>query len=56
MSPESEGMTKLVLLAFMVLIGGLIMWRLSGHFAKKKRKPKGSNYFKTDMKDKWERR
>jgi len=42
-----------VMYAFLVLIAGLLLWRLAAYFAKSKRKPKGSAFFKSDLRDKW---
>lgn len=53
---DAESMTTLVMYAFFVLIAGLLLWRLSAYFAKSKRRPKGSSYFKSDMRDKWNNR
>ena len=49
-------MTYLAIMAFFVLIAGFVLWKFSAYFANKKRKPKGSDYFKTRMKDKFEER
>ena len=46
-------MMKLGLQALLILVIGLILWKIMAAFSKKKAKPKGSSYFDTKYKDKW---
>ncbi len=46
-------MVNLVLLGIIVLISGMVLWKISSLLTKGKRKPKGSNYFNTKMRDKY---
>lgn len=50
---DMKTMTYLVFLAIIVLIGGMVLWKASSLLRRGKRKPKGSNYFNTKMKDKY---
>jgi hypothetical protein len=50
---ESKEMINLVMLGIIVLISGMVLWKISSLLTKGKRKPKGSNYFNTKMKDKY---
>ena len=46
---------KLIGYAILVLVAGMILWRLSVAFSRKKRKPQGGNYFRSKFKDHWEK-
>lgn len=48
--------TQLTLQAFVILILGLVLWRLMIAYSKKSSKPKGSTYFDTKYRDKWKRK
>lgn len=48
--------TQLTLQAFVILILGLVLWRLMVAYSKKSSKPKGSTYFDTKFRDKWIRK
>ncbi len=47
---------KLVFQTFLVLILGMIVWRVMVAYSKRKAQPKGSTYFDSKYKDKWKKK
>ena len=56
MDLTSIDMIKLTAQSFLILILGMVLWRLMVAYSKKKSKPKGSTFFDTKYKDQWKRR
>jgi hypothetical protein len=53
---QSTQMLYVALQAIMVLLAGFILWRVMIVFNKKKSKPKKSNYFNSELSDRWKGR
>jgi len=50
----TEGeMLKLSFQAILILVVGLVLWRVMAVISKRKSKPKRSSYFDTKYKEKW---
>ncbi|MCB9196082.1 MAG: hypothetical protein H6598_07635 [Flavobacteriales bacterium] len=47
----SEQVIELGLTSIFVLIAGMVLWRLGGLLRKGKKEPKGSTFFKNNMKE-----
>lgn len=50
-SMSSQGMLEVAFTSIIVLIAGMVLWRLGGLIRKGKKEPKKSSYFKNNMKD-----
>ena len=49
-------MMDLALEALLILVVGLVLWRIMSKKKKKNNQTKGSSYFKTKYKEKWRRK
>ena len=52
----NTAVVKLVFQTFLVLILGMIVWRVLVAYSKGKSQPKGSAYFDSKFKDKWKKK
>lgn len=48
---SSQGMLEVAFTSIIVLIAGMVLWRLGGLIRKGKKEPKKSSYFKNNMKE-----
>ena len=53
---NEQTMMDLALEAILILVIGLVLWRIMARFSRKNNKPKGSSYFNTKYKEKWRRK
>jgi uncharacterized membrane protein affecting hemolysin expression len=49
-------MMDLALEAVLILVVGLVLWRVMARYTRKNNQPKGSSYFDTKYKNKWKRK
>jgi len=55
MEITNSDVMQLTFQAFLILVLGMVLWRFMVSFSKKSSKPKGSSYFDSKYKDKWNR-
>lgn len=53
---ENSDLFPVILKAFLVLLFGLVIWRIMAQVLNKGAQPKQSNYFKSKYSDKWRKR
>ena len=57
MDSINEGhMMKLALQAVLILVIGLVLWRIMARISQKSNRLKGSNYFQSKYKQKWKKK
>lgn len=53
---NEQTMMDLGLEALLILVVGLVLWRIMARFSRKNNQPKGSSYFNTKYKERWRRK
>tara|TARA_B100000886_G_scaffold307796_1_gene241047 strand:- start:1020 stop:1193 length:174 start_codon:yes stop_codon:yes gene_type:complete len=53
---SEENIMDLALETLLILVIGLLLWRIMARYSRKNNQPKGSTYFDSNYKKKWRRK